>query len=112
MSDDTPYLYVPDMRAKVSEAPQQSIVSQTFLSNDQLKAILFSFAQGQELSEHTAAVPAIIQIISGEAHLTLGKDKMEAKEGAWAYMPARLPHSLLAKTPVIMLLLMLSDDNA
>jgi hypothetical protein len=36
---------------------------------------------------------------------------MEAREGTWAHMPAQLPHSVLAKTPVVMLLLLLKDGD-
>ena len=77
-------------------------------SDDQLKGVLFGFAEGQELSEHTAAKPAILHFLSGEAQLTLGEDILEARPGTWVHMPAHLPHSVLAQTPVVMLLLLLS----
>jgi quercetin dioxygenase-like cupin family protein len=90
-----------------SNLSPDSILSRTLYGDDSLKAILFEFAVGQELSEHTASMPAIIFIISGEATLTLGPDTHEVKAGAWAQMQAKLPHSILAHTPVVMLLLML-----
>jgi hypothetical protein len=34
---------------------------------------------------------------------------MDASAGSWVHMPPRLPHSLYAKTPVIMLLLMFKE---
>lgn len=67
----------------------------------------FGFAVGEELSEHTASVPAIIQIIQGDATLTLGDDRHSAKPGTWIHLPANLKHSVRAETPVLMLLLML-----
>jgi quercetin dioxygenase-like cupin family protein len=72
-----------------------------------VKAVLFGFAPGQELSEHTAAAPAILHFVRGEARLTLGGDVTEARAGAWVHMPAQLPHSVFARTPVVMLLLLL-----
>ena len=84
-----------------------SILSRTLYGDDSLKAVLFEFAVGQELSEHTASMPAIIFIVSGEATLTLGADTHEVKAGAWIQMQSKLPHSILAHTPVVMLLLML-----
>jgi quercetin dioxygenase-like cupin family protein len=101
------YYFLPNLENELTEIPADSILSRTFLANDQLKAILFAFSPGQELSEHTASVPAIVHILSGEARLTLGSDGFDVGAGAWAHMPARLPHSILAKTPVKMLLLML-----
>ena len=102
------YSFIPDLSARLPEIPADSILSSTFYSDGQVKAILFRFAAGQELSEHTASKPAILRILSGAAKLTLGKAAFDAREGAWAHMPANLPHSLLAKTPVVMLLLLLN----
>ncbi len=89
------------------DIPADSILSRTIYGDEQVKAVLFNFAAGQELSEHTAAMPAIIHILQGEARLTLGGEALEAGAGTWVHMAANLPHSLLAKTPVTMLLLML-----
>lgn len=92
----------------LSEIPEDSIVSRTFHSDDNLKAILFGFAPGQELSEHTSALPAILHFLSGEAHLTLGEEVSLAQAGTWVHMPASLPHSVKANTSVLMLLLLLN----
>jgi quercetin dioxygenase-like cupin family protein len=102
----SPHTFVPDLAGLLHDIAPDSIVSRTFYQDDQVKAILFGFAPGQELSEHTAAVPAAIQIVQGEATVTLGSDTYEAGPGAWAHMDARLPHSITAKTTVIMLLWM------
>lgn len=87
--------------------PDDSTISRTIYQDDQVKAVLFGFAAGQELSEHTAATPAIMHFVQGEARVTLGQEVVEAKPGTWVHMPARLPHSIQAHTPVIMLLLLL-----
>ena len=39
--------------------------------------------------------------------MTLGGDIVEAKSGTWVHMPKGLRHSILAKTPVVMLLLLM-----
>jgi quercetin dioxygenase-like cupin family protein len=72
-----------------------------------MKAVIFGFGQGEELSEHTASMPAILQFIQGEATVTLGDDRHEAKAGTWVHMPTGQRHSIQAKTPVVMLLLLL-----
>jgi len=69
--------------------------------------VIFGFGQGEELSEHTASMPAILQFIQGEATVALGDDKHEAKPGTWVQMATGLRHSIQAKTPVVMLLLLL-----
>jgi quercetin dioxygenase-like cupin family protein len=102
----TPYTHVLDL-AKQAQQPEKGILSRTLFNDDRLKAVLFGFAQGEELSEHTASMPAVLHFLRGEAALTLGDDKQEAKPGTWVHMPAGMKHSIQAKTPVVMLLLLL-----
>ncbi len=100
------YSYIPNLLEHIPAISPDSIISRTFYSNDHVKAILFGFAAGQELSEHTSSQPAMLHFLQGEADLTLGNDSMPAQAGTWVYMPPLLPHSIQAKTPVLMLLLM------
>jgi quercetin dioxygenase-like cupin family protein len=102
-----PYMFFTDLSREVPDVPSDSIISRTIYTDDQVKAILFRFSQGQELSEHTASVPAIIHILEGNAHLKLGADSFDAGAGSWAHMQANLSHSVYANTPTTILLLML-----
>ncbi len=103
---ETPFFHIADLLAQLPEIPPDSIVSRTFYSDDRVKAILFGFAAGQELSEHTAARPAILHFLQGEARLTLGDHATTAMPGTWVHMQPRLPHSIYAETVVVMLLTM------
>jgi quercetin dioxygenase-like cupin family protein len=96
-----------DLSKEVASIPDGSILSKALTTTEKIKVTVFGFATGQELTEHTAAYPAILHFLSGEAALTLGKDNFKAIAGSWAYMPALTPHSLVARTPVTMLLIML-----
>jgi quercetin dioxygenase-like cupin family protein len=87
--------------------PADGIISRTIYQDDQLKAVMFGFGAGQELSEHTASKPAIMHFLSGEAAVTLGGKPLQAVAGTWVHMPAGLAHSILAKSPTTMLLLLL-----
>ncbi len=102
--DVTDYAYQPDLVSLLSEIPQDSIVSRTIHASSDLKAVLFGFDAGQELSEHTASQPATLIFLQGEASVTLGDDQFEARAGTWVHMPPHLPHSIVARTPLIMLL--------
>ena len=104
------YTHIPEVTSLLPEITADSIVSRTFLSDDRLKAILFGFAPGQELSEHTASKPAVLHFLSGEARLTLGEETFDAGGGTWVHMQPHLTHSIYAITPVVMLLLMLEGD--
>ena len=101
------FTYINDLTGMMSNVPADTIVSRTFYGADGVKGILFGFAAGQELSEHTAARPAILHFLSGEAELTLGEEGLSAGPGTWIHMEAGLPHSVLAQTPTVMLLLLL-----
>lgn len=101
-----PLNFIPDLRQSIANVPADSIVSKTIHEDEWIKVILFGFAPGQELSEHTASKPAILHFIDGKASVTLGEESFEAQEGFWTYMPAQLPHSVTAKTPVRMLLIL------
>lgn len=87
--------------------PEDSILSRTFYKDERLSAVLFSFAAGEELSEHTSTYPAILHFLSGRARVKLGEDESVVEAGAWARMAPKLPHTVVAETPVVMLLLML-----
>ena len=102
------YTHVADL-AKEAEPPEDGILSRTVFNDEDVKAVVFGFGPGQELSEHTASMPAILHVVKGEATLTLGEDTVEASPGTWIHMPAELKHSVLTKTPVVMLLLLLKN---
>lgn len=106
------YTFFPDLLTQITAPQPDSITSRTLYQDAHFKAVLFSFAAGQELSEHTATIPAIIHILQGDATLTLGSDTMRVGPGAWASMPANLPHSIHAHSPTYMLLLMLKQSAA
>ena len=99
------YTHIIDL-AKEVEPPKDGILTRTLFNEDDVKAVIFGFGQGEELSEHTASMPAILHFLQGEATLTLGDDTVEAKPGTWIHMPPDLKHSVKTKTPVIMLLLL------
>ena len=100
------YTHIIDL-AKEVEPPEDGILTRTLFNDDHVKAVIFGFGQGEELSEHTASMPAILHFIQGEATLTLGDETVEAQPGTWIHMPANLQHSVRAKTSVVMLLLLL-----
>lgn len=91
--------------------PAEGTLSRTLHQDERLKIVLFNFCAGQELSEHTAATPAIMHFLAGEADVTLGADAVAAAPGTWVHMPPQLPHSIRAKTPVAMLLTLVKSPE-
>ncbi len=87
--------------------PADGTLSRVLYKDERLRLVVFAFDAGQELTEHTAAVPAVIQVVAGRVRLTLGADELTAGPGAWVHLPARLPHSVEALEQSVMLLTML-----
>ncbi|MFE1293992.1 cupin domain-containing protein [Streptomyces sp. NPDC058731] len=97
---------IPDLTADLPLA-EDGTLSRVLYRDDRLRVVGLSFATGQELTEHTSALPVVIQVIQGRLDLVLGEEKTEATPGSWIHLPARLPHTVRATEPTIMLLTML-----
>ena len=80
------------------------IVSRTLLRTGSTRVVLFGFAEGQELTEHTSTQNAVVQILSGECEFSLAGKPHAVKAGDLIYMPPNLPHALKATTQFSMLL--------
>lgn len=80
------------------------IVSRTVFRSPNCRVVLFGFAEGQELSEHTSTQHALVQILSGECDFTLAGKAHALKAGDLLYMPPNLPHAACATKPFSMLL--------
>ena len=105
------YTFFSNITKEIPDIPANSIVSQTIHKSPQQQTILFAFAAGQELSEHSTAQTATLHFMQGEAEITLGDEVLTAQAGSWVYMPPHLPHSIMAKTTVLMLLTMVKTPD-
>lgn len=93
------------------EVPTDGTLSRVLYRDDRLRVVGFAFDTGQELTEHTSALPVVIQVVTGRLSLTLAGEKTEAGPNSWIHLPARLPHTVHALEPTIMLLTMLSTPD-
>src|SRR6516162_9454125 len=86
------------------------IVSRTLLRTENSRTVLFGFAEGQELTEHTSTQHALIQILSGECDFSLDGKPNLLKTGDVLYMPPNMPHAVKATTQFSMLLTLLKPE--
>ena len=98
---------IPSLLALMPGVQSDSIISRTIHKEGKINAVLFAFDTGQALTEHRSVYTAILQVLDGKATITLGQDAHELEAGAWISMPPQMPHSVLAQSPMKMLLLML-----
>ena len=101
-----PYTLIPDLPAR-AEIPEQGTLSRVLHQDDRVRLVLFAFDAGQELTEHTASVPALLQVVSGRFRVGAGGDTFEMGPEAWLRLDAGEPHSLMALEPSRLLLTML-----
>jgi quercetin dioxygenase-like cupin family protein len=90
--------------AKETQFASNGIVSRTLLRTPGSRAVLFGFAAGQELTEHTSTQHALIQVLSGECDFFLAGQPNRLKAGDLLYMPPHMPHAVKAVTQFSMLL--------
>jgi quercetin dioxygenase-like cupin family protein len=83
------------------------VVSKQVLKNLYGNITLFSFDEGQGLTEHTAPFDAVVQILDGEAEIRIGGEPHLVKKGETIIMPANITHALLAVKRFKMLLTMI-----
>ena len=90
--------------AEETRFAENGIVSRTLFRAANCRVVLFGFAAGQELSEHTSTQHALVQILSGECDFSLAGKPHHLKTGDLLYMPPNLPHAACATQPFSMLL--------
>jgi quercetin dioxygenase-like cupin family protein len=89
---------VTDPQGRAAVQPD-STVSTTVLRAQGARVVLFTFDAGQELSEHTAAVPVLIQLLSGRVTVTASGRTVELGPNDLVHLTARLPHAVVALEP-------------
>ena len=98
--------FLPDL-GELIEVNEDATVSRTVLKAEGARIVLFSFDAGQELSEHTAAMPVLIHLIDGRLRVTGGDETVELVPGGVVHLTTRLPHAIVALEPSRMVLTML-----
>jgi quercetin dioxygenase-like cupin family protein len=84
-----------------------SIVSREILKGATGKITLFAFDEGEGLSEHTSPFNALVQIVEGEAEITISGQPHRVTAGELILMPAQQPHALAAVKRFKMVLTMI-----
>ncbi len=84
-----------------------AVVSRTVLKQPAGTVTLFAFDAGQELSEHTAAYDALVQVLEGEAEIRIAGRPHRLRAGDMIVMPANQPHAVTAASRFKMMLTMI-----
>ena len=93
--------------ADLVDYQDDSVVSHQIVNSSAGSVTLFAFDEGQELSEHTTPFDALVQLLEGEAEITIAGQPLRMKEGDLVIMPANQPHAVKAVQRFKMLLTMI-----
>ncbi len=102
-----------DLRGKALKAKDLvgyddgAVVSRTIIQKPVGTVTIFSFDKGQGLSEHTAPFDAMVEILDGEAEISIDRKPVLVKAGEFIIMPANKPHALQAVKKFKMALIMI-----
>lgn len=112
----TPLTLLPKDEARsiaLAEAVQTSaagIVSRTLLQTPEVRVVLFTFAAGQELTTHTSARRAVIQVLDGAGDFFFGDRWERLSAGTLLHLPPRHPHAVRAGAGTFTMLLTLAAE--
>ncbi len=83
-----------------------AVVSRALIKKETGTVTIFAFDAGEKLSEHTAPFDALVQILEGEAEITISGSPLRLGAGQMVTMPAEKPHAVRAVTRFKMMLVM------
>ena len=89
------------------EYQRGSVVSNTLVKKEKGTVTLFAFDEGEGLSEHTAPFDALVQVVDGEAEVSVGDETFRVSPGQLLLLPADVPHAVHAPVKFKMLLTMI-----
>lgn len=98
-----------DALAPLVEVQTDSTVSRTVLRAEGARVVLFAFDAGQVLTEHTAAMPVVLQTLEGHLRITADGRTVDLLPGGVVHLSTRLPHAVEAVEPSKLALLMLDQ---
>ena len=84
-----------------------AIVSRELVNKPTGSVTVFAFDEGQSLSEHTAPFNVLVQVLEGEAVITISGKPHRLQRGGLILMPANRPHALKAIKRFKMILTMI-----
>lgn len=98
--------------ASLADVAPDSTVSRTILKAEGARLVLFAFDRGQELTEHTAAVPVLLQALDGSFQITAAGRTVTLAPGDVLHLGSRTPHAVVATEPSRLLLTMLDPRQS
>lgn len=107
MTDAGPAMTAVADLADLVAVQSEATVSRTVLKAEGARVVVFAFDAGQVLTEHTAAMPVVLQTLDGHLRITADARTVDLLPGSLVYLGTRLPHAVEAVVPSRLALTML-----
>lgn len=91
---------------------ESGIVSRTLLQTPEVRVVLFTFAEGQELTPHTSRRRALVQILDGACEFLFAGSWQRLAAGAFLHLPPSHLHAVRANAGPFSMLLTLTAEPA
>jgi quercetin dioxygenase-like cupin family protein len=98
--------------AEATQFSDTGIVSRALHDQGGVRVSLFTYAAGQQITEHATPARALVQILSGACEFSLAGKKTPLRAGDLLHMPPGLPHAVLATEAFSMLLVTIRETQA
>jgi quercetin dioxygenase-like cupin family protein len=99
----------PSLLMDMVDYKEGSVVSKALIKKATGTVTLFSFDQGEGLSEHTAPFDAMVYVLDGRVEITISGKPVSLNQGEMIIMPANEPHALMAVERFKMMLTMIKS---
>jgi quercetin dioxygenase-like cupin family protein len=96
--------------ADAAQASASGIVSRTVLQTPEARVVLFTFAEGQELTSHTNRRRALVQILDGACDFFFAGQWQKLEAGTFLHLPPNHPHAVRAGAGPFSMLLTLGAE--
>lgn len=98
--------------ADAAQVAASGIVSRTLLQTPEARVVLFTFAEGQELTPHTSRRRALVQILDGVCDFFFAGRWQRLETGMFLHLPPHHPHAVRAGEGAFSMLLTLGAESA
>lgn len=85
--------------------------SRVVVDNDAVRVVVFSFDTGEQLTDHTATMPVVVQLTTGAMRFRVAGEEHELSPGDVVYLAPNEVHALEATEPSLLSLVMVRGQH-
>lgn len=77
---------------------ENATISKNFFKSEKFRAMLFSFAKGEELTDHSTKRECALFVLKGTGEFATKDETVELKPNVWIHIPSGVNHQVKAFT--------------